>query len=260
MNRVMMTMQTCEHRAQEQVSAGRTWLAGTLLITLLLVGGTTEAARGQAGNGDMEDDTVTDSSWTRPRKQDAQMERWAAKIVTVYGERELEVGKFENFRVRLRPGAIWPVSYDWHMGDGVRAIGNNVRHAYERPGTYRITAVASNVAGADTASIEVAVSLPPPDVIADDPIASDTQAGNDRQKPVPSNARIVRRDLRSMEAVDLSQGGYTWVVASYLDRWAADVRLRELRKDGYRASIFVDDIGRGSPAFRVLVGQFAVEP
>ena len=50
-----------------------------------------------------------------------------------------------------------PTQISWDFGDGERATGETVRHAWEDPGTYRVRLEVSNSAGTDTAFIDVQV-------------------------------------------------------------------------------------------------------
>jgi len=250
----------------------RTFEVGVLCRTFviaLVAGGAvllTGPALGQTGTdddvlfADTESDTLAvEVPQSASREPDKQLERWAARIVTVYAERQLEVGQYVSFRVRLRPGAIWPVHYEWDLGDGIVAVGNNVQHGYQQAGTYTVRVEARNVAGADTASVEVLVVEPEQAVViashADEEV--EPEPAEVSEADATTIVRRTRTGLRGQETVDLRNGGYSWVVSTYLDRLAADYLLFELRRGGYRSAIFVDDQGPGSPAYRVLVGQFA---
>lgn len=75
-----------------------------------------------------------------------------------------------------------PTSVSWEFGDNSTAQGANVVHAWDSPGTYRVTLTVANDAGTDETSKTVTVSPPPPDP----PIAAFTISN----ATVPVNAVI----------------------------------------------------------------------
>lgn len=92
--------------------------------------------------------------------------RGAVSIVEVYGPLRTAVGQSADYRLRLAPGFAWPIQYSWDFGDGTGAVGNNVTHAFERPGNYDVEVIARNRISADTARFtvnvgSVAAPLPP---------------------------------------------------------------------------------------------------
>ncbi|MBT8401979.1 MAG: PKD domain-containing protein [Rhodothermia bacterium] len=177
------------------------------------------------------------------------------RVLEIYGERQLEVGEIQNYRLRLRPGARWPINYRWDMGDGTILIGNNVLHRYSNPGSYRVTAVARNGISADTLFTEVLVSQPETaattgETARPDATTSENSAG--RRSP-----RYHPDELRSRSGIDVSAGGYGWSVGNYMDRQSAEQRMRQFKVRGFRTDIVTDAQGGGSPVYRVVVGQFA---
>lgn len=195
------------------------------------------------------------------------------RIISVYGARALVVGREENYRVRVNDGAAWPINYRWSMGDGTLAQGNNVVHAYSRPGRYRVIVTARNARGVDTDSIFVNVTSPPRASI---PLESGAEersraaaaatggAGGGSAEPAKParNAAPASSEspLRSAQGIEWGRGGFTLLVSNYFDREAAENRALALRREGYRVGIMVDDKNeRASTAYRVVIGQFFSE-
>ncbi len=75
-----------------------------------------------------------------------------------------------------------PTSVSWEFGDNSTAAGPNVSHAWDTPGTYRVTLTVANDAGTDDLSKTVTISPPPPDP----PVAAFTIA----DATVPVNAVV----------------------------------------------------------------------
>lgn len=179
------------------------------------------------------------------------------RIVEIYGERSPVVDEPLNYRVRLHPGAIWPVNYLWDMGDGTRLIGNNVLQRYREPGNYRVTVVARNRLSEDTLSTQVLVR--PTDVGMDEQ-AEQAETGREAAAgtgPIRGSGYYSPDELRGAASVASSAGGYGWVVGTYLDRASAEALMRGFKVKGFRTGIVVDSRPGASTAYRVVVGQFA---
>lgn len=184
------------------------------------------------------------------------------RIVNVYGSRNLRVGQRENFRVRVNDGAAWPITYRWSMGDGTLTEGNNVVHAYQRPGRYRVIVTARNARGMATDSIFVTVTAPPRVVVPAEVEESAPRAAGVGDPPVEAPAgtaptpAVPASPLRGPEGIAWDRGGYTLMAASHFDRDAAERHALRLRRSGYRVGIVVDQKQGASTAYRVVVGQF----
>ena len=104
------------------------------------------------------------------------------------------------------------------------------------------------------------VCVPPPE--APEPAkARRSDAAADPPPTAPSASRpprvtVSRTAIFGAGGVAVGQGGYTWVVQS--DLWDARARDRMLvyRLRGFRSDVYVDTSGRGSPAYRIVIGQF----
>ncbi len=178
------------------------------------------------------------------------------RVAEIFGRRRLQVGQTENYRVRVEPGAAWPIEYAWDLGDGTRAVGNNVAHRYMQEGRYRVAIRVRNRGGADSLSFTVVVE-PPPVAVAEPAVAGEAAT---KTKQGPSARPAFRpTSLHAFGGIDPSQGGYTWIVQTFLDREQAAAQVRHYRAAGYRADVLIDESGEGSPAYRVALGQFATE-
>jgi hypothetical protein len=190
------------------------------------------------------------------------------QIVELYGTQWLRVNQQENFRVRLAPGASWPIQYLWDMGDGTQSAGNNIVHKYSRVGTYQVIVTARNSRGVDRDTLNVVVTESEPERLAS---ASRTggSSGNTRSstsaaRPSTGTERVswearVNGSLYGAKRIDQSLGGYTWVVGTHLDRFKAEELAKKYWEEGYRSGLVIDKSGAGSPAFRVVIGQFPTE-
>jgi outer membrane protein OmpA-like peptidoglycan-associated protein len=75
---------------------------------------------------------------------------------------ELVVGEDGTFTLAFNDDATLPVEVTWDFGDGAVGQGTTVTHAYDAPGTYTVTATATNAGGSDSESCLVTVvGLPP---------------------------------------------------------------------------------------------------
>ena len=61
--------------------------------------------------------------------------------------------------------------------------------------------------------------------------------------------------LRGAAGIDPAAGGFTWVVASELDRAVAERRVDAYREQGLRAGVVAQEAG-GRTRYRVSLGQF----
>ena len=184
------------------------------------------------------------------------------RLVEIVEPETVSAGTVRHFRARIADGAGRPVNYLWDLGDGTLSIGSLVSHAYSTPGTYTVSVVARNPIGADTLRTGVRVAPAPSmsDTVVAAPI-EETELAEAVEKASPSSGRrgltVPRTALFGSGGLSLENGGYAWVLAT--DLWAerARDRMRVYRLQGYRADIYVDTTGRGSPAHRIVVGQFA---
>ena len=187
------------------------------------------------------------------------------RLVEILGPRTLGAGAVGHFRARVADRSARPVTYLWDLGDGTLSVGALVSYVYATPGTYTVTVVARNAVGRDTLRVPVLVTTPPaqPDTVQqggegeNEVKASVAKAANERARwfrtTVPRTALYGGRGLAS------EKGGYTWVVAT--DLWAerAHARMLRYRLRGFRADVYVDAAGRGSPAHRIVLGQFTTK-
>jgi hypothetical protein len=186
------------------------------------------------------------------------------RLVEIVGPRTLEVGAVGHFRARVSDRSARPVNYLWDLGDGTLSVGALVSYAYATPGPYTVTVVARNAAGRDTLEVPVYVEEGP--VRAD---SAESTSGKERSVTAGAPREIEAADVprRPGDTVPRNAlyggggivgetGGYAWVVAT--DLWAERARTRVLRYRlrGFRADVYVDTAGRGSPAHRVVLGQF----
>ncbi len=193
------------------------------------------------------------------------------RLVDIAAPRTLDAGGVGHFRAQVAPESMRPVNYLWDFGDGTLSVGTLVSHAYTSPGTYTLMVTARNERGRDTLTAQVTVEVPREDAGVESPTSAapasapeEAAAPSDERGP-DDTAAPARRVTFSRTAlfggggVTHETGGVTWVLAS--DLWAERARDRMLyhRLRGLRADVVVDTTGRGSPAYRVVVGQFASE-
>ena len=176
----------------------------------------------------------------------------------------LSAGAVGHFRAQIAPDVTGPVNYLWDLGDGTLSVGALVSHAYERPGAYPVTVRARNGGGADTLRTVVSVQAAAPPASAEaGPRDTAAVAPSAASAPAASAPRrtprvsVPRAALFGPGGIDWAKGGYTWVLET--DLWAARAqdRMRRHRLEGYRADLYVDTTGAGSPAHRLVIGQFA---
>lgn len=236
-------------------------LLGCILLAALPATGARGAvAKSAAG--------TADRAWSAPGSEVAARTPSSRplRIVAVYGPGTIRVGELANFRVRLADGAARPVIYRWHMGDGTAARGNNVAHRFTRPGRYEVTATARNASGSDSHTIVVEVR----ENAARNLFAvgaarrSDSSATAGAKAPARRSASIRTTYVSAAEAafrgshpIAWSEAGFTLLASNTPNRRDAEATATELRRRGLRAGLYLDDSGRGSPVFRIVVGQFA---
>ena len=189
------------------------------------------------------------------------------QLVDIVAPSALEAGTVGHFRAQVAPESLRPVNYLWDLGDGTLSVGTLVSHIYATPGTYTVSVTAQNARGRDTLHTEVAVEVPPePADEAETTRAvrpvSETAPDEDEEDvstPAAPRATFSRTALFGGGGIEESDGGFTWVLAS--DLWEERARDRMLyhRLRGVRADVAVDTVGTGSPAYRVVAGQFATE-
>jgi PKD repeat protein len=91
----------------------------------------------------------------------------AVEIESLQCPSELIAGETGSFMAMINDDATTPVSATWQFGDGTTASGLTVSHAYGAPGTYTVTATATNRGGDSSESCLVTVVEPPdPPVLA----------------------------------------------------------------------------------------------
>ena len=189
------------------------------------------------------------------------------RLVDIAAPTALNAGSVGHFRAQVAPESLRPVNYLWDFGDGTLSVGTLVSHAYATPGTYTLTVTARNARGRDTLSAQVMVATPteraavPPAAAEAKPTPKTVILASDgREAPAtspPARVTFSRAALFGGGGVDEDAGGFTWVLRT--DLWAE--RAQDLmlfhRLRGLRADVVVDTTGPGSPAYRVVAGQFA---
>lgn len=188
----------------------------------------------------------------------------AARIVKVYGREQLLVGEYEHFWVELGPGTERPSIFRWAMGDGTFAAGNYITHRYLKPGRYPVTVYARNRLGYALDTAWVMVTQVEPGMLEVIPTRSASvtaSSGEPETKPSVearprSSASAPPAGIHGAE-IEWAWGGYTLIMATFLDNTEAERAALRYRRAGYRTGIVTDTSGRGSTAYRVVVGQFA---
>ena len=210
--------------------------------------------------------------------------RKAVDITQVYFEPALATGHPATFRARIAPGAAPPIEYRWDFGDGGYGEGNGLMYRYARPGRYQVVVLARNRYGRDRDTVYVVVSAPsdglpleeppvdelptaePPQPAPASPVSTVTAETKANAKPVEASAEPVEASAEAAQAqaapslpfLAPPRKGYTWVVGTFLHREAAEASVQQLRSAGYRTGLIVEDeTGAGSPAYRVIVGEYA---
>jgi hypothetical protein len=199
------------------------------------------------------------------------------EIDNIYGPRMTVAGTSGTYRVRIAPGAVQPVEYWWEMSDGSTVQGNSVSHTFDQSGTYAIRAWVRNEVGADSMTIAILVD---PAEVESAPIVAEIrenieQAAAKAPEPTPIAVEVVEPENElppvssddppvvviqapPTSGIDLSLGGYTWVVESLPTKAAA-----EARTDGYKALGFpvgvYEDSYNGKTEFHVVIGQSATK-
>lgn len=172
------------------------------------------------------------------------------RIDSVYGSRRLVVGEEENYRVRLRADAAWPIQYEWNMGDGVRAVGNNIVHAYEEPGHFMVKVAVRNQYGADSTWIIV-------DVVPRDALVVSTMPVSGASSGSPADASTGNGVANSEEDAQDPNRYFAWVIESHIERSSAEAAVRKYQGLGLsNLRVYRDTSGSGSDAFRVVVGRY----
>lgn len=176
-------------------------------------------------------------------------------IDTIYGASELMVGETDNYRVRMRPGARWPIQYFWDMGDGTQSLGNNIIHSYSKPGHYRITVWARNSLSSDSSSFAVNVRSDEHGRTETPVVATvNTNVPLPRQ---PSQNNRSETEIPDKVIIDEDGQAYAWVIGTHLDKASAERSVREYRErkiPGIR--ILLDTSGNGANAYRVVIGNY----
>lgn len=183
-------------------------------------------------------------------------------IDTLYGARSLELGELENYRVRVEPGAVWPIQYFWEMGDGTESIGNNIVHRYSRPGTYRVKVRARNRVNTTVGELYVTVgggeaepvTVRPPVIAASEQRETVMPSGTEvKTRPTPKTKLTAEERLED----DEDDQSFAWVMETTLDQSSAERALRRYRNDGIPGvRILIDPSGKGSPAYRIVIGNY----
>lgn len=104
------------------------------------------------------------------------------------------------------------------------------------------------------ADTSVATAPPPTDTLAT--AVDTTVVAEAPSEPAEPEAPAAPADpLRGTAGIDPTAGGFTWVVASELDRAVAERRVARYREQGLRADVVAQEAG-GRTRYRVGLGQF----
>lgn len=189
------------------------------------------------------------------------------RLVDIAAPTTLDAGSVGHFRAQVAPESLRPVNYLWDLGDGTLSVGALVSHVYTTPGTYTLSVTARNARGRDTLTAQITVAAPTEQASVSAPVAAPaadrkavvTASDPRGPEPVPAPARVTfpRTALFGGGGVAEDAGGFTWVLRT--DLWAerAEDLMLHHRLRGLRADVVVDSTGPGSPAYRVVAGQFA---
>jgi len=176
----------------------------------------------------------------------------AVKIEEVYGSKTVYVDQEENYRVRIKDGAYWPITYHWDMGDGTKTVGNNVVQKYDRSGRYEVVVRVRNAYGADSTRFFV-------NVLNEVPVAAVSGDAGSMAPSAPDARDSAGRERAGTRDNDRSEEGtyFSWVLETHLTRLAADNAARRYSNASLdEVRVFVDAGGRGSVAYRVVTGSF----
>jgi PKD repeat protein len=145
------------------------------------------------------------------------------------------------------------------MGDGTKAVGNNIVHHYRRPGTYAVKVRAVNPYGQDSYELVV-------DVRAERNILAASLAdGATRERRVAAarNGGTVAatNDVVGMSRSPRTSGSreyYSWVIETHLDRSNAERAVSVYKDSGVEnVRVYIDRSGVGSTAYRVVQGKYS---
>jgi hypothetical protein len=117
-------------------------------------------------------------------------------LEAISGPASVSVGAGASFSVTA-PFDIWspPVFVSWSFGDGAGASGLSATHAYAAPGSYTITATATDTLGnASVQSAHIVVNAPPASGAGSPPAAS---GANSPHCAVPALERLSLRAAKS---------------------------------------------------------------
>lgn len=175
------------------------------------------------------------------------------KIDSLYGARSVHVGTEQNYRVRISPGAEWPIRYNWVLDGAIDMIGNNVVYIFDTPGIHTLGVEVSNRVSKDFASIQIIVT-DPAEIKRQENLLS-RLAEPEPVAPVAEEDSTIQRP----EEKKLPDGSYySWVVESDFNRPSAQITMNEVKKLGFKnVRIYRDSGGSGSVIFRVLVGKYS---
>ena len=193
----------------------------------------------------------------------AEADVFPVRLIEVYAPSDIVVGEVVNFRVRASNGTPRPFTALWDFDNGYLSVGNPVAHAYTEPGIYTVRVIGRNRASADTLTIAVTVTeaaaaseRPAPSTTPAEPVAEEPAA-----EPAPEAPRVRVREasLRGSAALTRSSGTYTWVIASDLWRERLEASVLHYRLQNLRAEVYQEPRGKGSPVYRIVVGEFETE-
>ncbi len=199
-------------------------------------------------------------------------EVFPVRLIEVYAPRTIVVGEVVNFRVRASNGTPRPFTALWDFDNGYLSVGNPVAHAYTEPGMYTVRVIGRNRTSADTLTVTVTVTTassndaakrttsaqPVAEPVAE-PFAGPAADEGGASTAPAARVRVREASLRGYAAISRSPGTYTWVIASDLWRERLEASVLNYRLQNLRAELYQDPRGRGSPVYRIVVGEFETE-
>ncbi len=174
------------------------------------------------------------------------------RIDSIYGERSVQVGTIQNYRVRIGHGAAWPIHYEWRVEELLHTIGNNIVHVFDHAGVYTIRVTASNRHGKSAASMQVVVTEA-------EATGQPSQLLTDAYNPTESHdSEASSRDHRIVTEKPIPEGSYySWSVESNMSKGASENTVHKTSELGLNhVRLYTDNAGPGSKVYRVLVGQY----
>ncbi len=191
-------------------------------------------------------------------------------LTAIHGPRAMVLDSVLNLRATVTPSTTRPVEYLWDLGDGVSSEGVVIAHRYDEPGPYTVTLIASNAVGRDTLQTKILVTAPTQSqtahtgAVPNENGAIPSSANASPRTVVPSQTETyasllnrARKSLFTRPPTPPTGTGFTWILASDLERKRLQTVAVDLVLQGLRVEIYEDTTGPGSPAYRLMCGHFS---